>query len=246
NLAIMGPLEARLLQPDLVILGSLNEGVWPQPADPGPWFNRRMRQELGLPAAEQRLGEAAHDFVSLLGAPQVYLSRACKRDGVPTVPSRWLIRLQVLLEGSASLADGGSRWLGWAEQRNRSPSAARPLPAPEPRPALALRPRQLSVSDVETWIANPYAIFAARILGLERVRDPSTPPDAPLRDHIGPAAPSRFARRFPDALPDDAAGELVACAHDALVELTGSPRVAAFWAPRFQRFAAWFAETEPG
>src|SRR5262249_17860374 len=107
----------------------------------GPWFNRRMRQELGLPAAEQRLGEAAHDFVSLLGAPQVYLSRACKRDGVPTVPSRWLIRLQVLLE-AGSLAEAGSRWLAWAEQRNRSPAAARPLPAPEPRPALALRPRR--------------------------------------------------------------------------------------------------------
>ena len=31
-----------------------------------------------------------------------------------------------------------------------------------------------------------------------------------------------------------------------MAELTGSPRVAAFWAPRFARFAAWFAETEAG
>jgi ATP-dependent helicase/nuclease subunit B len=91
--------EARLQQPDLVILGSLNEGTWPQPADPGPWLNRPMRQSLGLPAPEERIGEEAHAFVSLLGAECVYLTRAAKIDGVPTVPSRWLLRLQALLAG---------------------------------------------------------------------------------------------------------------------------------------------------
>ena len=51
--------------------------------------------------------------------------------------------------------------------------------------------------------------------------------------------------RFPQALPADTCAELVALAERGLTELTGSPRVAAFWAPRFARFAAWFAETEP-
>ena len=46
-------------------------------------------------------------------------------------------------------------------------------------------------------------------------------------------------------LPDDPAIDLRAAAEAALVDLTGSPRVAAFWAPRLERFAAWFAETEP-
>ena len=54
----------------------------------------------------------------------------------------------------------------------------------------------------------------------------------------------RFAQRFPQQLPDDICAELVALAEAVLAELTGSPRVAAFWAPRFARFAAWFAETE--
>ena len=36
RLFIWGPLEARLQQPDLVILGSLNEGVWPRHAGGGP------------------------------------------------------------------------------------------------------------------------------------------------------------------------------------------------------------------
>ena len=245
RLCICGPLEARLQQPDVVILGSLNEGTWPQLADPGPWFNRSMRAELGLPAPEERIGEAAHDFTSLLGAEQVYLTRAGKIDGVPTVPSRWLIRLQVLLRGVAPAADAAPPWLAWAEQRNRSPGPARPLPAPEPRPAVALRPRQLSVTDIEKWLANPYAIFAARILGLQRLPDLMRLPDAALRGQIVHQALSRFARRFPEALPEDTAAELKACAQAALLDLTGSPRVAAFWAPRLERFAAWFAETEP-
>ncbi len=51
RLFIWGPLEARLQQPDLVILGSLNEGVWPRPEEAGPWLSRPMRDKLKPPAA---------------------------------------------------------------------------------------------------------------------------------------------------------------------------------------------------
>ena len=114
------PFEARLQQPDVVILGSLNEGTWPQPADPGPWLNRPMRQTLGLPAPEERIGEEAHAFVSLLGAERVYLTRAAKIDGVPTVPSRWLLRLQALLAGLGQTGGGASR--GSPGRRRATPS----------------------------------------------------------------------------------------------------------------------------
>ena len=43
RLFIWGPLEARLQQPDVVILGSLNEGVWPRPQEASPWLSRLMR-----------------------------------------------------------------------------------------------------------------------------------------------------------------------------------------------------------
>ena len=141
RLTILGPLEARLQQPDIVILGSLNEGSWPQAADPGPWFNRSMRQALGLPAPEARIGEAAHDFASLLGAGQVYLTRAGKIDGAPTVPSRWLIRLQVLSRGAGLAASAKQPWLAWARTEKPQPGAgasgvgARAAPGPSPASA---------------------------------------------------------------------------------------------------------------
>ena len=45
---------------------------------------------LGLPAPEERVGYAAHDFSMLMGAPRVYLTRAQKVDGVP-LSEHWLI-----------------------------------------------------------------------------------------------------------------------------------------------------------
>ena len=241
---IWEPYESRLQHPDVVVLGSLNEGTWPQAADPGPWLNRPMRQALGLPAPEERIGDAAHIFSSLLGVGQVYLTRAAKIDGVPTVPSRWLLRLQALLAGVGHAAQADRPWLAWARERNALAGPARPVRAPEPRPALALRPRQLSATTIERWIANPYAVFAERILGLEMLPALGRPPDAALRGQIVHEALGRFAQRFPDKLPEAIRAELVALAKTALEELSGSPRVAAFWAPRFDRFAEWFADTE--
>jgi ATP-dependent helicase/nuclease subunit B len=246
RISIWETYESRLQQLDVVILGSLNEGTWPQAADPGPWLNRSMRQALAMPAPEERIGDAAHIFTSLLGIGQVYLTRAAKIDGVPTVPSRWLLRLQALLSGLGLAAAPDQPWLAWARQRNALAGAPRPVGAPEPRPALALRPRQLSATTIERWIANPYAVFAQRILGLEPLPFLGRRPDAALRGQIVHDALGRFAQRFPDRLPEDIRAELISLAQARLQELTGAPRVAAFWAPRFARFAAWFAETEHG
>src|SRR5262245_19615074 len=152
RIAIWEPYESRSQQPDVAILGSLNEGTWPQAADPGPWLNRPMRATLGLPAPEERIGAAAHDFTSHLAASRVVLTRAAKVDGAPTVPSRWLLRLEALVKGMGPSLDPETPWLAWAAQRNAAGSRKR-LRAPEPRPPVAVRPRQLSVTTIETWIA---------------------------------------------------------------------------------------------
>jgi ATP-dependent helicase/nuclease subunit B len=243
RIAICDPYEARLQQADLVILGSLNEGTWPKAADPGPWLSRPMRQALGLPAPEERIGAAAHDLAAHLGAPRVILTRAAKVDGAPTVPSRWLLRLQALVRGMGLSLEPEQPWLAWARARNAVPARQR-LRAPEPRPPVAARPRQLSVTAIETWIANPYAVFARHILRLEELPALGVRPGASLRGQVVHAALGRLAQRFPGELPADLAGELTAIAQEVLADYIANPRVAAFWAPRLARFAAWFAETE--
>lgn len=247
RLSIWGPLEARLQQPDVVIVGALNEGAWPEQIDPGPWLSRPMRQALGMPSPEEKIGYTAHDFAMLLGAPTVYLTRSLKVDGVPAVPSRWLLRLRALLD-ALQVSDAlqpKQPWLAWASWRNaitRGP----PLKAPEPRPPVEFRPRKLSVSSVETWMGNPYAIFAREILRLDPLPPLGGEPDASLRGGVIHAALSAFAKAHPGEMPVEAAAKLMAFARLELETLTGNPRVAAFWLPRLERFAEWFVETEPG
>ncbi|MGE0700107.1 MAG: double-strand break repair protein AddB [Hyphomicrobiaceae bacterium] len=245
RLSIWGPYEARLHQPDVVVLGSLNEGVWPAAADPGPWLNRGMRAELGLPSPEEETGRAAHDVALLLGAETVHLTRADKVDGVPMVPSRWLLRLKALIGGlgldKALVPD--RPWAAWARARDLT-ARIDPIKAPEPRPPVALRPRRASVSDVETWLANPYAIFARRILQLEALPPLGQEPGPSERGQIVHEALARFTKAHPDRLPADIASAFMEQADLVIGELGREPRVKAFWRPRLARFAHWLAETE--
>jgi ATP-dependent helicase/nuclease subunit B len=246
RLFIWGPLEARLQQPDVVILGSLNEGVWPRPQEASPWLSRPMAAELGLPAPERRIGLSAHDFAQALAAPTVYLSRAVKVDGVPTVSSRWLQRLNALVEAArlkGSIAPE-QPWAAWARERD-SALAFTPADPPRPCPPVEARPRKLSVTRIEKWIANPYEIFARDILGLEALKPLGALPDSALRGTMVHRALHEFARTYADALPEDIYATLVAIADGQFGTLGGAPRVEAFWRPALQRFARWFAATEP-
>ena len=245
RLFIWGPFEARLQQPDVLVLGALNEGTWPKSVDPGAWLNRPMRRELGLPAPEEETGRAAHDVASFLGADRVILTRAGKVEGVPRVASRWLLRLEALLSG-LELGDAlapRTPWLAWARSRKGAPKPA-PVKAPEPRPPLAMRPRRASVSDVETWLANPYAIFARRVLKLEPLPALGVAPGPQEKGQIIHEALSRFAAAHKDTLPPDIAAAFLAAAGDVIESYRDDPRVRAFWQPRLARFAGWFAATE--
>ncbi len=247
RLFIWGPLEARLQSVDRLILGGLNEGVWPRAVQTGPWLNRAMRAALGLPEPERLTGLSAHDFAMGLCAPEVVLTRAKKDEGAPTMPSRWLARLR-LIAGALGLSDAlepEQPWLDWAQARAVTGAGRNEVPRPPaPCPPLAARPRRLSVSDVERWLANPYAIYASRILVLEPVRPLAGGPDERHRGQIVHEALGRFAERYPAGLPDDPAGELLAIADELMAEWGAFAHVRAFWRPRFARFAQWFAQTE--
>jgi ATP-dependent helicase/nuclease subunit B len=241
---IWGPLEARLQGAGLLVLGGLNEGTWPALPGNDPWMNRAMRKSLGLPAPERRIGLAAHDFEVLAAAPRVILSRARRRAGSPETPSRFLVRLKTLLEGTG-LALPEDRALGFArllDETARLPPAARPSPAPP----VALRPRCLPVTRIETWVRDPYAVYARHVLGLKKL-DPLEPGLGPgARGSILHKALEMFTRDYPDALPEDAVARLVERLRAALGSFAQDASLTAFLLPRFQAAAAWFLEIDAG
>ncbi|RED51403.1 double-strand break repair protein AddB [Aestuariispira insulae] len=244
RLFILGPLEARLHQPDLVILGGLNEGIWPPEAKADPWMSRPMRAKLGLPLPEQRIGLSAHDFSQAFGADRVIMTRAEKLDGQPTVPSRWLSRLEVVLQALGLENDLAPQapWLDWAARLGQATGL--PISMPEPRPPVSARPRKLSVTRIEAWMRDPYSIYAGKILSLEPLDPLEAEPGMADRGTFIHAALEAFVQAYPDAMPADAEEKLLAIGEKSFGDSLDQPAVRTFWWPRFQRIAAWFVQQE--
>ncbi len=249
RLSIWGPLEARLQHAEVMILGGLNEGVWPPEPQTDAWMSRPMRARFGLPAPERRVGLSAHDFAQVIGAQTVFLTRSEKLDGQPTVPSRWLSRLQVVLDatGQGDALRPEHPWLEWAEAVGRTGLPAAPCPPPAPRPPRDARPTELSVTRVELLMRDPYSIYAQSILGLKTLDPLEADPGAAERGTFIHQALEKFVRAFPSGpLPGDALRRLRAFGEEAFGPALGRPAVRAFWWPRFERVAQWFLDLESG
>jgi len=243
RLAILGLLEARLQTADLTILGGLNEGTWPPMVDTGPWLSRPMRGDFGLPQPERRIGLTAHDFVQAAAGAQVVLTRSAKVDGAPTVPARWLLRMQALMDGAGLAWPVSGDYLAWARQLDDPGHEARPVSAPVPRPPVDVRPRELAVTDIETWVRDPYAIFAKKILGLRALDDIDADPGAAERGTFIHAALDEFMQQTAWPPGPDAVEKLLEIGEEKFGDSLAQPGVRAFWWPRFQRAAAWFVQT---
>ncbi len=238
---IFGLLEARLQNVDRIVLGGLNESTWPPDTRSDPWLSRPMRLDLGLNLPELRVGLSAHDFAQALGAPEVILTRAAKQAGAPTVSSRFMQRLAAV--------SGERRWQA-AKARGAiytnyvraldHPAKVSPAPRPQPVPPPEARPAQLSVTDIENWLRDPYTIYAKHVLRLFPLEAVDTPPGAADRGTFIHEAIGEFTKTFADALPADVTRELVARGEKHFAPLKDYEEARAFWWTRFLRIAGWF------
>src|SRR6516165_5720610 len=169
---ILGPLEARLTDSDRVVLGGLVEGTWPPESNSDAWLSRRMRLELGLDLPERRIGLSAHDFAQLFNAREVFLTRAAKIGGAPSMPSRFIQRLAAV---------SGARWDEVVRRGERYLAWARELDRPERKAAASGTAEDSSVTEIEDWLRDPYTIYAKHILRLRPLDPVDTEPGAAER-----------------------------------------------------------------
>lgn len=234
RIAILGLIEARLQQADLMILAGLNEGVWPTLPTPDPWLSPRVRQMLGLPGLDRRIGLAAHDFANGLGAPQVLITRAVRDASAPTVASRFWLRLKAL---------AGPKWaedhrlLALARGIDR-PAERESVSAPAPCPPAAVRPRDIAVTDVDRLKADPFGFYAKRILRLV----PLDPVDAdPTPAWRGTAVHDVLEQWFKEDKGEP--GALLERARAMLGSFNAHPVTRVLWQPRLMGALEWIAST---
>lgn len=246
RLTILGQLEARMVRADRVILGGLNEGTWPD--DPGhdPWMSRPMRRTFGLPSPERTTGLSAHDFVAGFCAPEVFITRSLRADGAPTVPARWLQRLDVVLQAHgidpAHLTHGPHPAL--ARQLDLHQNTTRASERPAPTPPLSARPRRLSVTQIDTWLRDPYAIYARFILKLKKLDPLEKETDLADRGTILHAAFQKFVETFPGAIPDNAPLHFLEMTHAEIKRRSMDPALWQLWKPRLLRIGEAFSAQE--
>ncbi|WGM29970.1 double-strand break repair protein AddB [Brevundimonas sp. NIBR11] len=245
SLRILGAIEARLVRADRMILAGLEEGVWPQGAPIDPFLSRPMRNTLGLPPPERRIGQTAQDFVQAACAPEAILIHSERRGGQPSVRSRWLWRLEMLTRGAGvEIA-----------RPTAMPTAARALDAPAagegglakrpaPKPPVDRRPRQLPVTGVERWVRDPYAVYARYILNLRPMDRPDQSAEALLRGQAIHKAVERLSLTWPDVLPDDCEAEIVTLLHEELTHHGFEDAAMARERPLARNSARWLAGFE--
>lgn len=231
---IWGLLEARLQRADLIVLGGLNEGVWPGLPAPDPWLPPKVRVRLEMPTLETRIGLAAHDFASALGAPEVLITRARRDAKSPTVSSRFLLRLDAI--------SGGLPRDVRLERLTRAlddPGPAHPVSRPAPSPPSEQRPGRISVTAVDRLMADPFAFYAQAILKL-RSLDPVDD------DHTARWKGIAVHAVLEEWLQDDECDpeKLRPRAERLLKDAAIHPMLRALWAPRLLEAIDWIAVME--
>jgi len=234
RLFIWGLLEARLQHADLVVLGGLNEGVWPALPSPDPWLPPKVRAVLKMPTLENRIGLSAHDFASALGAPEVLITRAARDSRSPTVASRFLLRLD-------AMSGGLPRDLKLERLTRAIDNPGPPLPVerPAPCPPAEQRPDVISVTAVDRLKADPFAFYAQAILNI-RKRDPVDDDHSARWKGIAVHEALQEWLQHDECDPDRLRPRAERLLNDEAIH----PMLRALWAPRLLEAIDWIAEME--
>jgi len=234
RVAIYGLLESRMTRADLVICGGLNEGSWPGVSGSDALLAPAVLRALGVPGADFRIGLAAHDLAGAMGAPQVVLTRALRDKDGPTIPSRFLLRIEALL---GDLADSHRERAipAIAQHLDRLVELAPPYPRPAPDPVASLRDVPIKVTGLDRLLGDPFQFYASEILRLGKI----DPLDADATAAWQGTLVHSILETWHKALKNDAGTALIPIAQEVLGRENLHPMNAGLWKPRLFAALEW-------
>lgn len=236
RIAIYGLLESRMTRADLVVCAGLNEGVWPGRGVADSLLAPPILRVLGIPGGDFRIGLSAHDLAGALGAPEVILSRARRDESGPTIPSRFLLRVQAML-GDLEPAHRETAAADMGTALTRA-SAAPAYPRPAPRPDRSQRAVAISATAVDRLLGDPYQFYAGQIMRLGELEG--------LEAEPGPAWQGTTAhtilQHWHERRREDPELAIASVMHAVLDEQNANPLLRALWEPRLLAALDWVAE----
>ncbi len=241
QLAIYGLAEARLVDAEFLVLGGLTEGSWPERPESGPWLNRPMRDVLKLQQPERDIGVTAHDFAQGFCHAKVMLTWCKRLNGAPSIPSRWVLRLQAVVNASGLKSEDvfAHDWAALVDHLDK-PECFSPLRPPRAKPPVSVRPTTFSVTRIETLIRDSYSVYAQKILNLQPLEPVGKDINAGLRGTLIHQALQGWITALQHVPPTEHLHLLLVKGREVFEPYFDLPEVNRFWWPRFQRMAQQF------
>jgi ATP-dependent helicase/nuclease subunit B len=109
---------------------------------------------------------------------------------------------------------------------------------------VALRPRRLSVTEIQTWLEDPYAIYARHVLNLRKLEPLEQATDAADYGSLVHDGLKLFLEEVGHAWPVNAPARLREKLELALRQAELRPALSEWWTPRLHRIADWVCAQE--
>ncbi len=164
---ILATIEARLINCDLVIISSLNEGDFPE-IESENWLGKKIKKDLGIDKKLKKVGQNAYDFCNYLCNESVILTRSLTKNGAVSICSPFLLKFETLCKKLEIKLDSGQKYFELLKRSNSVKGFK--IERPQPKPDIKFRPKKLAVTDISKLRSDPYSIYAKKILQLKELQ----------------------------------------------------------------------------
>ena len=152
NIDILSPIEARLLNYDLIILSSLNENDFPQIENHG-WIGAKIKKDLGINKTTRKIGQNGFDFCNYINNKKIIFTNSKYRLGQYNVESPFITKLKTLCKILNIDIDKSQDYQKKIyDNLNYIPQYLAPT---NPNPTQNYRPKNFYITEISQLLSNP-------------------------------------------------------------------------------------------